>query len=65
MFKLQLFAFFYKRLNVAIYFFHQPFQTIPVTGVRDLSQLKDALTACEIEMEPELFGGWIKQGENI
>ena len=47
------------------YFFHQPFQTIPVTGVRDLSQLKDALTACEIEMEPELFGGWIKQGENI
>lgn len=40
------------------YFFHQPFQTVPVTGVSNLNQLKDALAACDIDFEPELFGGW-------
>lgn len=44
------------------YFFHQPFQTVPVTGVSNLNQLKDALTACGIDFEPELFGGWVTDG---
>lgn len=44
------------------YFFHQPFQTVPVTGVSNLSQLKDVLEACEIDLAPELFGGWVSMG---
>ena len=44
------------------YFFHQPFQTVPVTGVSNLNQLKDALAACDIDFEPELFGGWVIDG---
>ena len=44
------------------YFFHQPFQTVPVTGVSNLNQLKDALAACDIDFEPELFGGWVTDG---
>ena len=44
------------------YFFHQPFQTVPVTGVSNPSQLKDVLDACEIDFAPELFGGWVSAG---
>ena len=44
------------------YFFHQPFQKVPVTGVSNLNQLKDALAACDIDFEPELFGGWVTDG---
>lgn len=44
------------------YFFHQPFQTVPVTGVNNPSQLKDVLDACEIDLAPELFGGWVSAG---
>ena len=44
------------------YFFHQPFQTVPVTGVSNLNQLKDALAACDIDFEPELLGGWVIDG---
>lgn len=44
------------------YFFHQPFQTVPVTGVSNPSQLKDVLDACEIDLAPELFGGWVSAG---
>ena len=44
------------------YFFHQPFQAVPVTGVSNPSQLKDVLDACEIDLEPELFGGWVSAG---
>ena len=44
------------------YFFHQPFQTVPVTGVSNPAQLKDALDACEIDLAPELFGGWVNAG---
>ena len=44
------------------YFFHQPFQTVPVTVVSNLNQLKDALAACDIDFEPELFGGWVIDG---
>lgn len=44
------------------YFFNQPFQAVPVTGVSNLMQLKDALDACEIDMQPELFGGWVTAG---
>ena len=44
------------------YFFHQPFQTVPVTEVSNLNQLKDALAACDIDFEPELFGGWVIDG---
>ena len=34
----------------------------PVTGVSNLNQLKDALAACDIDFEPELFGGWVIDG---
>ena len=44
------------------YFFHQPFQTVPVTGVSNPSQLKDVLDACEIDLASELFGGWVSAG---
>ena len=44
------------------YFFHQPFQAVPVTGVSNPSQLKDVLDACEIDLAPELFGGWVSAG---
>ena len=44
------------------YFFHQPFQTVPVTGVSNLTQLKDAIDACEIDLAPERFGGWVSAG---
>ena len=44
------------------YFFHQPFQTVPVTGVSNLNQLKDAVNACDIDLQPELFGGWVTAG---
>lgn len=44
------------------YFFHQTFQTVPVTGVSNPSQLKDVLDACEIDLAPELFGGWVSAG---
>lgn len=44
------------------YFFNQPFQTVPVTGVSNPSQLKDVLDACEIDLAPELFGGWVSAG---
>lgn len=46
------------------YFFHQPFQTVPVTGVSNLNQLKDAVDACDIDLAPELFGGWVTDGGN-
>ena len=44
------------------YFFHQPFQAVPVTGVSNPSQLKDVLDACETDLAPELFGGWVSAG---
>jgi len=47
------------------YFFHQPFQTVPVTGVSSPIQLKDVLAACDIDLEPELFGGWVTAGGGL
>lgn len=37
------------------YFFAQPFQTIPVTGVSSCSQLREAADACEIDLEPGIL----------
>ena len=51
-------------LNSILLFFHQPFQTVPVTGVSNLNQLKDAVDACDIDLAPELFGGWVTDGGN-
>ena len=31
-------------------------------GVSNPSQLKDVLDACEIDLAPELFGGWVSAG---
>ena len=47
------------------YFFHQPFQTVPVTGVSSPIQLKDVLAACDIDLEPELFGVWVTAGGGL
>ena len=47
------------------YFFHQPFQTVPVTGVSSPVQLEDVLAACDIDLEPELFGGWVTAGGGL
>lgn len=37
------------------YFFTQPFQAIPVTGVNNCCQLQEAVDACEIQLEPGIF----------
>lgn len=43
------------------YFFNHPFQIVPVTGVRNHMQLEEAVGACELDLAPELFEGWIKK----
>lgn len=42
-------------------FFNHPFQIVPVTGVRNHMQLEEAVGACELDLAPELFEGWIKK----